>query len=86
MKDLYLRFESSEQMLEVMTSLNLTYQDEEHNTRVSTGGHEYALWELGHIPNKTGYHVNMRVIDANWDTTPLEPYQVFPQNPVCTWA
>lgn len=86
MIDLFLRFDSQEQMLEIMTSMNLTYKDEEQNTRVSTGGHEYALWEVGEIPHKDGYHVNMRVIDPTFDTTPLEPYQVFPQQPVCVWA
>lgn len=86
MRDLYLRFDSPEQMMQIMTLMNLTYQDDEQNTIVQTGSHEYALWEVGEIPGRSGYHVNMRIIDPDFDVTLLEPYQVYPSQPVCVWA
>lgn len=41
----------------------------------------------GEVPEMApldGYHVNVRVVDE--DASALEPYQIFPNNPVRGWA
>jgi hypothetical protein len=85
MIDLYLKFDSYDHMMQVYRSMNLTLVQDDTEF-VSQGGHAYSLWEVGTIPGRDGYHVNMRVIDPTFDHSALEPYQVFPQNPVCVWA
>lgn len=86
MIDLYLRFDSHESMLNVIRPLNMIYIDDQGNEHVSAGGHDYAAWEVGEIPGRTGYHVNMRVIDPNFDYSALVPYQVHPKDPSYRWA
>lgn len=86
MIDLFLKFDSRDHMMQVMTSLSLTHQDEQGQVHLVPGSHECTFWELGEIPGKSGHHVNMRVIDHDIDTSRLEPYRVFPQNSVCVWA
>jgi hypothetical protein len=53
---------------------------------VSQGSHQYALWEVGEIIGVDGWHINLRIIDVNFDVSGLEAYVVEPQNPVCVWA
>jgi hypothetical protein len=86
MIDLFLRFNDQSHMLEIMPSMNLTYTDDDDIEHVAQGGHQYALWEVGNIPGRDGWHVNIRVIDPNFVVSSLEPYRVFPANPVCVWA
>jgi hypothetical protein len=86
MIDLLLRFNSQQDMMITFRELSLTYTDDDGIEYVAQGGHQYALWEVGHIPGREGWHVNIRIIDPNFDVSSLEPYQVFPANPVCVWA
>jgi hypothetical protein len=86
MTDLFLRFDTQQDMMTTFRELGLTYTDDDDTEHVAQGGHQYALWEVGHIPGREGWHVNIRVIDPNLDVSSLEPYQVFPANPVCVWA
>jgi hypothetical protein len=86
MTDLYLRFDNQQDMMTTFRELNLTYTDDDDIEHVAQGGHQYALWEVGNIPGREGWHVNIRIIDPNFDVSSLEPYQVFPANPFCVWS
>lgn len=54
--------------------------------RANLGGHQYAAWVVGEISGIDGYHLNVRLIDENFDLSSLQPYLVIPKNPICTWA
>ena len=84
MIDYFLKFLDKQQALELMQSF--TYTDEEGNTGWIMGCHQWALWEVGEIPDTEGYHLNLRVIDQELDVSHLEQYSVTPANPVCVWA
>lgn len=71
MVDLYLRFNNQQEMLTVLQPLGMTYTDEEGVEQVSQGNHQYALWQVGTIPQYTGWHVNIRQIDMEMDLSPL---------------
>ena len=86
MIDLYLRFADQAEMLSVLEPLGMTYTDDEGVVKVSQGGHQYALWEVGEILGYTGWHVNIRQIDMEMDLSALEPFRVYPPYPVCVWA
>jgi hypothetical protein len=83
-QDYYLRFSDQQQALEVMQSF--TYTDDEGNTHLSQGGHDYALWEVGILDETDSWHINLRVINPELDVSALEPYMVTPRNPKCVWA
>ena len=59
------------------------YEDVE---KVSQGGHQYAAHEVGELPDTTGWHLNLRVVDPEFDVSSLEQYAVSPRNPRCVWA
>lgn len=84
MIDYYLRFTDQTEALTVMSAF--TYTDDVGNTYLSQGGHQYALWEVGQIPNKDGWHVNLRVVDPTLDLSSVEPFRVYPDHPFCVWA
>ena len=86
MIDLYLRFADQAEMLSVLEPLGMTYTDDEGNVQVSQGGHQSAAWEVGEIAGKEGWHLNVRVVDPEFDVSGLEQYSVQPRNPVCVWA
>jgi hypothetical protein len=92
MIDLYLRFDTQQDALAALRLLGITRiiepQDEadEPVEHISQGSHQYALWEVGEIPGIDGYHINIRIVDPNFDISSLEPYRVYPKNPVCIWA
>lgn len=86
MIDLYLRFADQAEMLSVLEPLGMTYTDEEGVVKVSQGGHQYALWEVGTIEGRDGWHLNVRQIDMEMDLSSLDNYCVYPPYPVCVWA
>lgn len=86
MTDYFLRFDTHTAALLVFLDLDMTYVDDEGVGHISQGTHQYALDEFGEIPGKEGYHINLRVIDPEFDVSAMEPYQVFPQQPVRIWA
>jgi len=61
-------------------------EETEEVERISQGGHEYALWEVGTIDEVEGWHINVRLVNESFDVSSLEQYRVEPQNPVCIWA
>ena len=86
MTDHYLRFDTPEAMLDALRPLGMTYTDDEGTEHAIQGSHQFALWVLGEIPGVEGWHVNLRVVDPEFDVSSLEPYCVFPGSPVCIWA
>ena len=86
MTDLYLRFPDPTAMLEALAPLGMTYTDDEGILHASQGSHSFALWVLGEIPGVEGWHVNLRVIDPEFDVSSLEPFVVHPTSPRCVWA
>lgn len=100
--DLYLKFPDPAAMLEALRPLGMTYfappepqidpetypetGHPEGEERVIQGSHQFALWEVGEIPGTDGWHVNLRVIDPEFDVTSLEPFAVLPTSPLCVWA
>ena len=83
MTDYFLRFTDQSEALSVMA--DYTYTDDD-GTHFSQGGHTYALWEVGEIVGRDGWHINLRVIDENLDVSALTDYIVQPRNPVCVWG
>lgn len=96
--DLYLKFPDPAALLDALRPLGMTYfappepqidpetdhpESEEH---ISQGSHQFALWEVGEIPGVDGWHVNLRVIDPEFDVSSLEPFVVHPTSPLCVWA
>jgi hypothetical protein len=61
-------------------------EETEEVERISQGGHEYALWEVGEIVGVEGYHVNVRLVNESFDVSSLEQYVVHPTNPRVVWA
>lgn len=92
MKDLFLIFPSAQVMRSVLRSTGLTYftdpneEGGEPIEYVSTASLQYSLWEVGEITGSDGWHVNLRIIDTEFDVSFLEPYRAFPSTPYCTWA
>lgn len=86
MMDLFLRFVDQAEMLSVLEPLGMTATDDEGVVKVSQGGHQYALWEVGTIEGRDGWHLNVRQIDMELDFSPLEGFRVYPPYPVCVWA
>lgn len=91
MTDYYLKFIDQATMLEALRPLGITYtvdatEETEAVEMVSQGGHQYAAWEVGEITGVEGWHLNLRVVDTEFDVTSLEQYAVTPRNPRCVWA
>ena len=86
MIDYMLRFDTEQTMMDVLTSQNMTYMDEQGNISISHGSHQYALDIIGNIPPDTGYCANLRVIDDEMDTSAFEAYKVYPNKPYRVWA
>lgn len=86
MTDRYLRFPDQPAALAAFAPLGMTYTDDEGTERASQGSHQFALWVLGEIPGIEGWHVNLRVVDPEFDVSSLEVFCIHPQQPVCIWA
>ena len=93
MIDLYLRFADQAEMLSVLEPIGMTYTDDEGVVKVSQGGHQYALWQVGWLPSGTDdkgetiymWCINIRQIDMEMDLSSLDPYLVNPKAPRCVW-
>ncbi len=86
MKDLYLRFESQAEMFQVCAMLEWVIEVPDQSPRLCAGNHQYSICEVGQIPGRIGWHVNVRVTDTDWNYSGLVPYIVYPTQPVCMWA
>ena len=75
-------------MLSALRPLGMTYttEGEEPVEMVSQGGHQYATWTVGEIEGIEGYHLNLRVVDPEFDVSSLAEFEVIPTNPRCIWA
>lgn len=85
MIDYFLKFPDQATMLEALRPLGMTYTTDEVEM-VSQGGHQYACWLVGEIEGADGVHLNLRVVDPEFDVSSLEQYAVSPQHPRCVWA
>jgi hypothetical protein len=86
MIDLYLKFPDQTTAIEALSANGMTYTDDEGIEHPSQGGHDFALWEVGTIEGIEGWHINVRLINVEFDVSGLEQYEVEPQKPVCIWA
>jgi hypothetical protein len=86
MTDHYLRFPTPAAMLEALRPLGMTYTDDEGIEHASQGSHQYALHEVGEIEGVEGWHVNLRIIDPEFDVSALAEFEVHPEAPRCVWA
>ena len=88
MIDKYYKFPDQATMLSALRPLGMTYTTEgdEPVEMVSQGGHQYALHEVGELPEAIGYHLNLRVVDPEFDVSSLAEFEVYPQNAKCVWA
>lgn len=85
MIDLYLKASSVMELYAYLELAGVTVQGEEGP--VVSDGHKYALDVIGEIPDKVGYHANLRVLDAAFDPATLTAITIdAPANPVRGWA
>ena len=88
MTDYFYKFPDQVTMLSALRPLGMTYMTEgdEPVEMVSQGGHQYATWTVGEIEGVEGFHLNVRVVDPEFDVSALDEYAVQPRNPKCVWA
>jgi hypothetical protein len=86
MTDLYLKFPTPAAMLAALQPLGMTHTDDDGIEHASQGSHQYALHEVGEIEGSEGWHVNLRVIDPEFDVSALAEFEVHPGAPRCVWA
>ena len=86
MIDLYLKAADATKLYAALKSAGVVVEGED-GWHVSDG-HKYALDVIGEIPDKVGYHANLRVIDAsNFNAEMLANITIdVPSNPVRGWA
>jgi len=84
--DLYYKFPDQPTAIEALSANGMTYTDDEGVEHPSQGGHDYAMWEVGSIEGVDGWHINVRLVNVNFDVSSLEQYVVHPTNPVCVFA
>lgn len=95
MIDLYYKFDSKEDMIAALNPLGMTriIEVQAENESISTvevaekGNHQYALCEVGKIPDGTAnWHINIRLLDESLDLSLLAPFLIYPKHPVNVWA
>lgn len=86
MQDHFYKFPDQSSMLTALEPLSMTYTDEDGVIHASQGGHQWALWTVGEINGIEGYHLNVRVVDPDFDISALAEFEVQPKNPRCVWA
>lgn len=86
MTDYFYRFIDQDEMFSVFQPLGMTSTDDDGTMYIIQGTHQYALSEVGSIPGRGGWHVNLRVVDPTLDLSSVEPFRVYPDHPFCVWA
>ena len=88
MIDYFYKFPDQATMLSALRPLGMTYtaEGDEPVEMVSQGGHRYATWTVGEIEGIEGFHLNVRVVDPEFDVSSLAEFEVIPTNPRCIWA
>jgi len=86
MIDIFYKFPDQPTALEALSDAGITYTDDDGVEHPSQGGHDYALWEVGEIESIEGWHINVRLINVDFDVSGLEQYVVHPTNPRVVWA
>lgn len=89
MKDLLLKFPDYATALSTLGQLNMTYIDEENNTKIITSSHDYVIDNIGTefnaISDDTSYCMNIRLL-SEINVTTLEPYLIQPRHQLRVWA
>jgi hypothetical protein len=85
MTDYFYKFPDQATMLSALRPLGMTYTTDDVEM-VSQGGHQFAAHEVGELPEAIGYHLNLRVVDPEFDVSSLAEFEVIPTNPRCIWA
>jgi hypothetical protein len=86
MTDKCFRFSDQNEMIDVLSPLGMIDENGDGEQIVVSNPPYYASWVLGEIVGYSGWHLNIRQIDPNFDLSAIDPYQVYPQDPVCKWA
>jgi len=86
MTDYFYKFPDQATMLTALTPLGMAYTDDEGMEHASQGSHQFALHEVGEIEGSEGWHVNVRVVDPEFDVSSLAEFEVHPTHPRCVWA
>ena len=86
MIDLYLKAADALELYAYLDSAGVTVRGEDGP--VVADGHKFALDVIGTIPDRDGYHANLRVINASdFDAKLLASITIDPPaNPVRGWA
>ena len=86
MIDIYLKAATESKLYAALESAGIVTQGED-GWHVSDG-HKYALDVIGEIPDATGYHANLRVINASdFDADTIADIVInTPGSPVRGWA
>lgn len=100
MKDLYLRFADADEMCTQLIEVGFVVVEEQGSlyhpaisldavgvitltTEIENPGEENEIIKYETLP---GYHVNLRVMNDDFDLSPLEKFSVNPKTPVRVWA
>ena len=86
MTDYFYRFLDQATMFLLLIPLGMVSFDDDGNPSLIQGNHQYAAWQMGEISGYEGWHLNLRIIDPEFDVLQLRGYQVFPSSPSCVWA
>jgi len=86
MTDLYYKFPDQTTAIEALSANGMTYTDDDGVEHPSQGGHDFAMWEVGSIEGVSGWHINVRLVNVDFDVSSLEQYVVTPRNPKTVWA
>jgi hypothetical protein len=85
MTDYCLRFPDEATSFAAAQELGAVVETED-GPRLARFTHRYAIDVIGEIPEVTGWHVNLRILDGTSLPEDLQQYVVTPENPYRVWA
>lgn len=85
MTDFCLRFPDEQTSFASAQELGAVIETED-GPRLARFTERYAIDVIGEIPDETGWHVNLRIIDGSPLPEELAPFVVTPANPYRVWA
>ena len=85
MTDYCLRFPDEATSFAAAQELGAVVETED-GPRLLRFNDRWAIDVIGEIPNQTGWHVNLRIVDGSPLPEELAPFVVTPTNPYRVWA